>query len=284
MRARRRGTELRLPALLRTLSYRRSLRLVANALRLRGILKKAYYALVRPREGILQLEVGGKAGRFRVSSAGELRLLDQHVQPESEQRILRLLMSSVRPGDVVYDVGAHVGLYTIFLARAVGETGVVVAFEPAEQNHTRLLDNVELNGLTNVRAFMVALAEESGLAVLFHEDESTKASLLRHCDRPGQIRETVRIVNGDEFIGSAGLPPPCVVKIDVEGYEYAVLKGLRRALAQPICRLVDCEIHPNLLPGGLCSGDIVDILRSVGFKRITTTRCREVVHILAYKE
>jgi len=52
-----------------------------------------------------------------------------------EQHILELLINKVRPGDVIYDIGSNFGIYTIFLAKAVGPNGIVIAVEPESQSY-----------------------------------------------------------------------------------------------------------------------------------------------------
>ena len=82
-------------------------------------------------------------------------------KPCSLERSLDILVHSLRPGDTVYDVGGNLGVYTVLLAKVVGEKGMVVAFEPHHETYEQLLDNVRLNGLTNVRAFQKALGERN---------------------------------------------------------------------------------------------------------------------------
>ena len=217
----------------------------------------------------MRLEVGGISGRFYVRSYRELRTLD--AVELGERALVELLINFLKPGDVVYDIGANIGLYTVLLARVVGDQGKMVAFEPEEQSYSHLLDNLSLNGLTGVRCIRKALGEEAGEGKLFVRDGVSIPSLsaLPASDRKGQVTcERVEVEKGDRLVAQENLPLPRAVKIDVEGYEYAVIAGLRHTLAQPACKLVGCEIHPHLLPAGVHAESVRELLQSLGFARI----------------
>jgi hypothetical protein len=79
------------------------------------------------------------------------------------------------------------------------------------------------------------------------------------------------------------LPLPAAVKIDVEGEELSVLRGLRRTLSESACRMVCCEVHPSLLGAGVGPPDVLDLLRSFGFGRIDTLPRGPEQHLVAYK-
>ena len=230
------------------------------------------------------MKLAGTSAQFYVRTPEELRLLESAGGAGGEQRVLELLASSLKPGDVVFDVGANVGLYTVLLAKVVGDGGQVISFEPEGQTYAHLVDNLKLNSLTNVRCFRKALGERNGQARLYSNELIGGASLVRSPEGKGP-GEVVDIVEGDELVLAENLPLPRAVKIDVEGYEYAVIQGLRRTLAQCGCELVCCEVHPAHLPAEVKPGMVVDLLRSVGFSRIGTyPRWDNTFHLVAYKE
>jgi FkbM family methyltransferase len=270
--------------LLKRLTYRREVIAAARSLGLRSILRKWYYWWARPRNGIVRLELAGTGARFYVHTPEELRLLESAGGAGGEQRVLELLVSSLKPGDVVFDVGANVGLYTVLLAKVVGDGGQVIAFEPGSEAYATLRENLELNSLRNVRCFRKALGERSGQASLYSGEVIGGASLVP-AHKGGGPGEVVDIVGGDQLVLGEKLRLPRAVKIDVEGYEYAVIQGLRRTLADHACELVCCEVHPARLPADARPEMIVDLLRSVGFSRIDTyPRWDKTFHLVAYKE
>ncbi len=271
---------------LKRLTYRPELLKPIQKLGLSSVLRRAYFLAVAP-AGKVRISVAGVSGYFRVRDASELRRIEGPTSSRSvsssEMDSLRLLIRSVRPGDIVFDIGANVGLYSILLAKAVGPTGRVFAFEPDKRNRTRLGENTRLNGLENIRVFPKALGEGNYRASLYVRNNDPCQSSLAACQASGgQLEEIVDVVNGDGFRMERSLPVPRVVKIDVEGYEHNVIKGLRHTLAEPACHLVCCEIHPHLLKD-TTPQEILESLRSLGFTRVNVSQRGLVQYAVASK-
>lgn len=120
--------------------------------------KALYFRLFRPRDGQVLLTLEGISAQFHVKSYTELLYLTERIGKD-ERRILEFMGQLLQPGDVVYDVGAYLGLHTIFFAKRVGEQGRVVSFEPMPYNYQALEANIELNGLKNVFPMQIALGD-----------------------------------------------------------------------------------------------------------------------------
>jgi FkbM family methyltransferase len=263
-----------LTALFRSLSYRRPVQRVVNALHLQRIARKVYYYVARPPGGMLSVEVGTVRARFYIRNLEELRTVE--TDAFKEQHILERLILTLRPGDVVYDVGANVGLYAVLLGKVVGERGHVIAFEPVRKHYCRLQENLALNGSTQVRSFQKALGDHAGEVKIWVGEvrgDRTGAGAVGCDDHGDDDSQVADAVEGDRFREAAKLPLPALVKIDVEGAEYAVLRGLQETLAQPACKLVMCEIHPQFLPGEVSPEGVLDLLRSLGFTQVELYPC-----------
>ena len=267
---------------LKHMTYRPEIKALARAFGLRRVLRNCYYHWACPSDGILRVNIAGISALFSVNSAGEMRNLDPAGGAQGEQAILQLLASKVRPGDTVYDIGANVGLYSVLLATAVGERGEVIAFEPDGESYAHLQRNLKLNGLLNVRIFRAALGETSGKVKLYLGEIAGPARLTRPCTSDRQY-ELVKLMEGDALREMENLRVPRVVKIDVEGYEYAVIRGLSRTLTHPSCQLVCCEVHPQLLPAEVKPEQVLNLLKSLGFNRIDTYPRTRDFHAIAYK-
>lgn len=129
----------------------------------------------------------------------------------------------VKPGDCVWDVGAHHGYVSLLAARLVGDSGQVVAFEPSSANRTLLQRHLRWNAAQAVIVSPVALSDRAGTA-RFGGSGTTKTFAL------GVGDEMVEMRRADTLIATGDLPRPSFVKIDVEGAEADVLRALLGSL------------------------------------------------------
>ncbi len=145
---------------------------------------------------------------------------------------------------VLADIGANIGIFTTIPAGSDPKWRVV-AFEPNPETHQLLVDNIALNSLTNVSPLNVAVGAEEGVASL---DVSSENAGLHSLHGTGSSRIDVRVLALDDYF-PAGAARPAVIKIDVEGYEPLVLKGMKSILAEGSVQLV-MEFNPELLKQG----------------------------------
>lgn len=264
---------------LRYLAYKPELRWLSKSLGVSDLLRKWYCQRARPQGDILTLQVADREGRFRVHSDQEFRFLE--AMAIYERQVLERLLGIAQRGDVFYDVGAHTGLYSVLIGKTLGAEGVIVAFEPERENYAHLMENLELNQLTVVRAIQKALGDHSGNATLYLGKVGNLS--LVPPDAADMQAETIELVNGDSFVQGNRLPVPRLVKIDVEGYEYAVLQGLRQTLSDPCCELICCEIHPTLLPAGIAPQEVLALIQSLGFSTIEIISGWRVFHAICQR-
>lgn len=157
------------------------------------------------------------------------------------------------PGSVVFDVGAHVGFYTLLASRLVGPGGAVVAFEPLPRNLRILRQHLEENGCDNASVFAAALAEAPG-SVRFRAGADSYGGSV---SEGGEVK--VEALALDDLLARRRLPPPDLIKIDVEGAELGVLRGARATLR---------EHGPALLlatHGAEVHGSCAAFLRELGY-------------------
>jgi FkbM family methyltransferase len=158
-----------------------------------------------------------------------------------------------RPGEILVDIGANVGMYTIWAAKTRGVR--VYAFEPESQNYALLYKNIVLNDLVQqVVAYCVALSDETGYSLLhlseFHPGgschtfgEKVDYKLER---RESKVSQGCVSATLDQLIESGVVAPPDYIKIDVDGFEHKVLAGCRNVLANPRLKSILVEINTNL--------------------------------------
>ena len=146
-----------------------------------------------------------------------------HASGIREARRLRCIRSVVKPGDVVWDVGANKGYITLCAARRAGKAGSVHAFEPSEHSRLQLARHVAWNGLTNVVIHPFALSSYNGR----DNFGGTGSSLGLHLGGGGA---QVEVRTADSLIASGSVPAPTFVKVDVEGAEAGLLQGAGQML------------------------------------------------------
>jgi FkbM family methyltransferase len=138
----------------------------------------------------------------------------------------RVFAASIRPGDVVFDLGANVGFYTLIAAQATGARGKVFAFEPLPRNVAFLRSHLHHNRVTNVEVVEAAVAERSGTAAF---EEAASPSMGR-IGAGGTL--PIRTVSLDELLAEGRIVTAQVLKIDIEGGELRALHGARRLLEE----------------------------------------------------
>jgi FkbM family methyltransferase len=165
-----------------------------------------------------------------------------------EAPAVRFFKRWLTPGDVVLDVGAHVGLFTLLAARLVGAQGEVHAFEPVPANFGRLQANIALNSLSNVQPSRVAVSDEEGEVSLGLRDERLVGNST--CDYTvgaelGSVTAPTTTLDG--YLDARAVPHVRLIKIDVEGFEYRVLAGLERTLAEAPPDAIMLELNAEML-------------------------------------
>ncbi|RYD85056.1 MAG: FkbM family methyltransferase [Verrucomicrobiaceae bacterium] len=162
--------------------------------------------------------IAGNRMRIPVGDRNAIYLSDEY-EPEITAKLQQLL----KPGMTFCDVGANMGVLTLFAARLVGPTGRVFAFEPFPKNAAVVRENVALNGFTNVTVVEAAVSETNGEALL-HLSEYCGSHCL--AENPGASAGKTLPVKTIRLDSVPGLDRIDVLKSDTEGTELAVLRGL----------------------------------------------------------
>lgn len=223
----------------------------------RGI--RAKWSAIRPPTMIAGV---GRGLRFDAGPSNP-----EYGRGDNELPVQKALEQHVRTGHSVLDVGANVGFFAVISARLVGPTGRVLAFEPVPENAALVRRNARLNGFGNVDVIEKAVSDVNGTGELVLAEYSGGAALSTAAappDAAGSIE--VELVTIDAAVAKGEIPPPDVVKIDVEGVELAVLRGMSETLRhqRPV---VICEIDDATPAGYREKHDAcVDFVTSLGYR------------------
>jgi FkbM family methyltransferase len=184
---------------------------------------------------------------------------------------LALVGSLLAPGDTFIDGGAHVGMFTLVAAARVGPTGRVLAFEPAPAARRQLLRNLELSRFPWVEVSECALADGTGTRdfVAFSNDAEGSSSFAPPPEFAGGSTEPVETTTLDAAIANLDQTRLRLVKIDLEGAEYAALQGALSLLrdVQPDF-LVELEPE-HLARQGTSAAEVIGVFKQHGYRFFT---------------
>jgi FkbM family methyltransferase len=153
-----------------------------------------------------------------------------------EPHVVRYLKKILRPGMTCIDAGANIGYFTLLMARLVEPGGRVISFEPTQYSFNLLKENIRLNRLSSVTPEQIALFDHEGI-LEFHEgppgfDVYNSAGEITHPSAVNQpfIPRSIRCTSIDAYLNTHHIGEVDVIKLDVEGAEFLVLKGLETTL------------------------------------------------------
>ncbi len=170
----------------------------------------------------------------------------------------------IKEGDVIVDIGANIGYYVLQEARLVGNSGRVYAIEPVAENVELLQKNIELNNYSNVETFELAIGPENKVLPIYLTPLRNWNSMLKIKESESLIKKKtfVKTVTLDKFLENK--PLPNIVRMDVEGYEVEIIKGMKALLSSGKPLKLFIEIHPHIVKEKI--KDLLDTLKSFGFK------------------
>ena len=181
-----------------------------------------------------------------------------------ESKFSDYMLSLLRDGDIVWDVGAHVGFYSSLFCLSVGHLGHVYCFEP----NANCLPNLQALAAANPQMHIItsALGGSTGFSDFVVSDDSTT------CKVTSQLSTTsanqVYVVTSDDFLNTEPKALPNFIKIDTEGFEYQIVSGMPSLLHNEKLRCIAIEVHFRELE---LRGEvdkvsvIINMLRNAGF-------------------
>jgi len=186
-------------------------------------------------------------------------------------------LNSIGPDDLLWDIGSNVGLYSIYAAKVSGCH--VIAFEPEAQNYAIMMENIALNSMEEqITAAMIPLMDVTGLGKLLVHDLTKSGAWNRFVSsnkpreinsgpqRQSRLTQVLMGVSADDFVDKFNFECPTHIKIDTDGNEPEIIKGMRAILKNPKLKhiLIEEERDDPLYM------EIDKIFQSEGFKKIST--------------
>jgi FkbM family methyltransferase len=194
-----------------------------------------------------------------------------------ERKYIDFFSSSINKGDIFIDVGAYVGIFSLLASELVGSEGYVYSFEPIPINYERMTRNIELNKLENIKTYKIGLSDkEETLLINVPKQIPAESTLCQNSWtelakglKLDKMLINTKMIPFDLFYRNEGLNEINKVKIDVEGAELKVLKGMEKILMNLDDIQLFIEVTPPLVKqlGGSIE-KLIQLLVYCGFKTV----------------
>ena len=183
-----------------------------------------------------------------------------------EELEAKIMEEKIEIGNIVVDVGANIGLHTLNMARIVGNAGQVFAFEPDPSNFEILKKNAKINNYKNIILEQKAVGDKHGRTTLYQSDHPGKHRIFPQTEQ-AKSQVQVELTNLDNYFDSDMIDKINFIKIDVEGLEFNVLKGMKNILKNSKKIKILFEFMPeNTMEAGFTPIELLNYLTSNGFK------------------
>jgi FkbM family methyltransferase len=185
------------------------------------------------------------------------------MHPNYEGPITSLIAQHLQDGGLFADIGANHGWFSLYAAKLLGRSGGrVFAFEPQADLAGLIRKAVTVNRLDNITVVEAAVADRPSRGMLRSDWEGNSG--LVGAIVTDRASDPIRVVTLDQEIGNT---TPSVIKIDVEGGELRVLRGMERLMARPVLRCIIVEVHPPQMGRlGDDPDELLTLLRAQGFR------------------
>jgi FkbM family methyltransferase len=184
------------------------------------------------------------------------------------------ILDVVKRAKVILDIGANIGNSSLFFA-SHNPSAIIHAFEPHPETYLRAGVNIGMNQFTNIKLHNLGLGEEKASLKLYEVNEHNPGMnriLEKDLDLPYKI---VPIEKLDTFVKEAGIPKVDLIKIDVEGYEYTVLKGAKELLNRHFPVLFIELDDTNLKENNKSARELLQLLADIGYRHFARADSNE---------
>lgn len=185
-----------------------------------------------------------------------------------EYQEVQFLNSFLKPDDVFVDIGANIGYFSIIASKRVAPNGKVYSFEPTDKTYKRLQESLKLNHCNNVQTYQIALSDKCEQREFTVSNDGFDAynSLGNPSQGANFSKNVVQTQTFDFFQKENNIPFPTLIKIDVEGWEIPVIKGMKETLEKENAPFLIVEFtEDNAQLSGFTCADLYDLILSFGY-------------------
>ncbi|HXV66514.1 MAG TPA: FkbM family methyltransferase [Nitrosopumilaceae archaeon] len=180
----------------------------------------------------------------------------------------KIISQILKKGMTCIDIGGNIGYYVLLERQLVGEKGKIIAIEPLERNFQYLKRNVQLQNFENIQTFNFACGDKDGKVTFFINKKSNGCKVIAEGETPpspslGTLTEvSVKIL--DTLVEDLKLESVDFVRMDAEGYELHILKGLKKTL-EKFKPIISIELHKRQL-GIDGTKEFFELMRNLGYE------------------
>ena len=210
-----------------------------------NIKRKLVYILlkIKNRDGFYLKDIQGSKMLLNIGDKGiSNELLFNDIR---EVAATKYMYNVAKKGDIILDIGANIGYYALLESRLVGDKGKVYAIEPEPRNIDLLKRNVSINDYKNIEIFHSAVGDKNGTEKLYVSSKSNWHSMVTFDEQGTEETIDVNILTVDTFLKDKEYP--ALIRMDVEGYEYNIIKGMKDTLTKEKPLKLFIEIHPQIM-------------------------------------
>ena len=225
-----------------------------------------------------RIKATGDPVTIQVQNGQKLKLYPDSVLSESiyigrfENAELDFVSRYLKKGDVFFDIGANIGLFSVVAAGKIQSTGKVYSFEPVRSTFLRLKENIKLNNLSHVSLYNLGLSNSDGILEMVTSSEGYDAwnSFGKPTAGSNFVNEKVEILKIDSWCQQNQISLVNLAKIDVEGWECNVLKGGEKLFSSSNAPDLIVEFtEENCKNAETTCGQLYDILKDFGYQMFT---------------
>lgn len=187
-----------------------------------------------------------------------------YLHKERERFSTDYMKEIVKEQDTIIDIGANTGYYALLESR-LAHKGKVYAIEPVPKNAWLLNQNIDLNNYENVSWFPLAIGGENGEGEMYVYEKGNLCSFTKNIQNEATEKITVPIMTLDSFVEKLVSGDPTLIRMDVEGYEYQIIKGMTELLRSDKPLVLFIELHPFMMSKEDMR-DLIETLKQNNFK------------------
>ena len=174
----------------------------------------------------------------------------------------------IEKDNIIIDVGANIGFYTLLAAKKLKNSGIIYSFEPSKVAIQELQKNIELNKFRNVNVYDFALSDSSGKKEFYRCEDDAYNSLAANPMHKSVSKDIVDVITLDEFVKLNNIKKIDIIKIDAEGLDYSILKGSINSL-KSFMPILFCEFNIFYLDEN-SRREFHNLLKEIGYEVFIT--------------